>query len=446
MNASVKTGFAATFMLFVFTGSALFRQESTPGNNLFAVDKDHFISAGKNPLDTFMASILAKYPQFFDAIMKKKEELRIQIIYTQIDRGKKRKIKFTDHFFNLDPDNYFYPASTVKLPVAILALQKLNELKIPGLNRNTIMITESDGNGQTRVCNDPSTATGAPSIAHYIKKILLVSDNDAFNRLYEFLGQEYINNSLHKMGYTGVQVIHRLDISLTEDQNRHTNPVEFYDSSGQIIYKKPAEKSKLVYAGRNTKSDSYRIGKGYYKGGTLINEPFDFSKKNRLSLQDLHHIVRALMFPEAVPEQQRFNLAKEDYDFLRKYMSMMPQESRFPFYGPPDYWDTYVKFLLYGAEKNKAEPAIRIFNKTGDAYGFMIDAAYIADQKNKIEFQLSAVIYCNSDGILNDDQYDYAGVGLPFMKNLGLVIYEYELSRPRKKIPELISFKINYTN
>ena len=453
MNASVKTGFSGAFIWFVFTGCVLFRQESPSGNNPFAVDKDHLISAQKNPVDTFMASLLAKYPQFFDAILKKKEELGIQIIYTQIDRGKKGKIKFTDHTFNLSTDNYFYPASTVKLPVAILALQKLNELKVAGLTRNTTMITESDGNDQTQVCNDPSTATGPPSIAHYIKKILLVSDNDAFNRLYEFLGQEYINNSLHKMGFTDAQIIHRLDISLTEDQNRHTNPVGFYplnesrgqdavhDSSSRIIYKKPAEKSKLVYANRSTK-----MGKGYYKSGTLINEPFDFSKKNRLSLQDLHDMVRSVMFPEAVPEQHRFNLAKEDYDFLRKYMSMMPQESAFPFYGSPDYWDTYVKFLFYGAEKGKAEPSIRIFNKVGDAYGFLIDAAYIVDYKNKIEFQLSAVIHCNSDGIFNDDKYDYDEVGFPFMKNLGRVIYEYELKRQRKKNPDLSSFQINYIN
>ena len=76
------------------------------------------------------------------------------------------------------------------------------------------MITEADEDGQTAVYNDPTSADGRPTIAHYIKKILLVSDNDAFNRLYEFLGQEYINNTLHKMGYEDVQIIHRLEISL----------------------------------------------------------------------------------------------------------------------------------------------------------------------------------------------------------------------------------------
>ena len=57
-----------------------------------------------------------------------------------------------------------------------------------------------------------------------------------------FLGQEYINNSLHKMGYTDAEIIHRLSISLSENANRHTNPVRFMDSSGKIIYDQPAAK------------------------------------------------------------------------------------------------------------------------------------------------------------------------------------------------------------
>lgn len=436
-----KTSFWGVITCFVFTSCVLFSRKPKTANNTKPIDMDHTIASGKNSSDTFISNLLEKYPHYFDGIIKKKEELGIQIIYTQIDRAKKGKIIFTDHSFDINPDKYFYPASTVKLPVAILALQRINELNIAGLNKYTTMITEAEGDVQTQVCNDPTSATGAPSIAHYIKKILLVSDNDAFNRLYEFLGQEYINNTLHNMGYTDAQIIHRLDISLSEEQNRHTNPVEFIDSNGNMIYKKPSEKSKLVYSTRNTK-----IGKGFYKGGVFISEPFDFSKKNRISLQDLHSIVRSVMFPDAVPKQQRFNLSDEDYTFLRKYMSMLPGESKFPFYDTTDHWDNYVKFLFYGAEKNKPEPSIRIFNKVGDAYGFLIDAAYIVDFKNQIEFQLSAVIHCNNNEIFNDDKYEYKELGLPFMKNLGRVIYEYELNRKRKKIPDLSPFQTNYIN
>ena len=240
-------------------------------------------------------SLMNKNSTLFDSVLSNIDQNRLQIIYTQIDRKKNGKPEFTDHFFNVNDSSYFYPASTVKLPVAILALQKLNELKKRGLDKNSTMITEADYSGQTEVYNDPSTPDGRPTIEHYIKKILLVSDNDAFNRLYEFLGQEYINNTLHKMGYEDVQIVHRLEISLTEDENRHTNPLRFFDTGGKLVYEKPLQQSKLVYAERNTK-----MGKGFYRHGELINEPFDFSKKNRMSLQTLHDISRSVMFPKSV--------------------------------------------------------------------------------------------------------------------------------------------------
>ncbi len=63
--------------------------------------------------------------------------------------------------------------------------------------------------------------------------------------------------------------------------------------------------------------------------------------------------------------------------------------------------------------------------------------------KNKTEFMLSATILCNSDGIFNDDKYDYNKVGLPFMKKLGMLIYNYELKRPRKHLPDLTEFSFS---
>jgi len=45
---------------------------------------------------------------------------------------------------------------------------------------------------------------------------------------------------------------------------------------------------------------------------------------------------------------------------------------------------------------------------------------------------------------LNDSKYDYETVGHPFMKNLGRVIYEYELKRKRTQIPDLSTFRFSY--
>lgn len=368
-------------------------------------------------------NLLSQYPHWFDTLLSNKEEYRVQIIYTEIDRTENRNV-FTDYYYNVDPTQYFYPASTVKLPVALLALQKLNELKISGLDMNSTMITEDAYSGQTSVHNDPTAEDGRPSIAHYIKKILLVSDNDAYNRLYEFLGQEYINNELHKMGYTNAQIIHRLEISMTEDQNRHCNPVKFFDTAGTLLYEKPLEKSKLTYITRDQK-----LGVGFMRSGKIVNEPFDFSKKNQLALPDLHNILRSALFPESVNEKQRFNLTESDYAFVREYLSKTPPQSTNPIYDMQEYGDNYVKFLYYGTEKTPREDSILIYNKVGDAYGFLIDAAYIKDTKHDKDFMLSATIHCNRDRIYNDGKYEYATIGFPFMKHLGRAFHTYRISQ-----------------
>ena len=39
-----------------------------------------------------------------------------------------------NHEYNVDNENYFYPASTVKLPIALLAIEKVNESKFIALD------------------------------------------------------------------------------------------------------------------------------------------------------------------------------------------------------------------------------------------------------------------------------------------------------------------------
>jgi hypothetical protein len=87
---------------------------------------------------------------------------------------------------------------------------------------------------------------------------------------------------------------------------------------------------------------------------------------------------------------------------------------------------------------------VRIFNKIGDSYGYDIDNAYIVDFANGVEFMLSAVVQSNEDGILNDSKYEYTTVCLPFLKNLGQVIYQHELQRKKLRKPDLKRFKFKY--
>jgi Beta-lactamase enzyme family len=388
--------------------------------------------------DNFLEKLMQGNPLFAN-LLAKKDSMRIQIVYTQINRDANNMPSFKTFTYNLDHNLYFYPASTAKMPTAFLALQRLNELNKAGLNKNTTMLTDSAWDKQTTIYHDPTSADGRASIAHYIKQVFMVSDNEANNRLYEFLGQEYINKELQKLGYKEAQILHRLGVSFPDDANRHTNPIRFVDENGKTVYEQPAQLSQLNYLKRNN-----LLGKGYYKNNVLVNEPFNFSIKNRLHLDDMNDMLLRVLFPEAYPAKQRFNLSDADYKFLYQYMSQMPTESTFPAYDSTEFYDAYCKFIMYGSEKGSVPKNIRIFNKVGDAYGFLTDITYFVDFENNIEFALSATIHVNEDGIFNDDKYEYETVGLPFMKNLGQTIYDYELKRERKVKPDLTKFKMVY--
>jgi hypothetical protein len=373
-------------------------------------------------------------------MLDRKDSLKIQVIYTQIDRDKDNKPSFKDYYFNVNPSNYFYPASTVKMPVAMLALEKIKKLNVNGINSKTTLITGAATPSQTTVYNDPLSPDGRPSIDNYVKKVFLVSDNDAFNRLYEFLGQHELNQSLRAKGYQEAEIIHRLNISLPESDNRITNPVSFLDPVGKKLWEQPMLNNESVFFSR---SDS--VGKGYYRDGQLVQGAMNFSRKNRISLPALHNVLRTIMFPSSIKPEYRFDVDEQDLREVRKVMGQNPNESVFPPYPLPVYYPAYCKYLLYGADKEEAPiPGVRIFNKVGDAYGFMLDVAYVVDFERQIEFMLSAVIYCNQDGVLNDDKYDYETIGLPFMKNLGRKIYQYELTRQREHKPDLTEFKFSW--
>jgi len=126
-------------------------------------------------------------------------------------------------------------------------------------------------------------------------------------------------------------------------------------------------------------------------------------------------------------------------------MSMLPQESDYPKYDGKEFWPSYSKMIYYGREKDAIiDPDIRIFNKYGDSYGYIIDNAYFVDFKNQVEFMLTAVVQSNEDGIYNDSKYEYDTVCYPFMKNLGRVIYSHELKREKRVLPNLQKFQFRY--
>ncbi|GAB4034541.1 hypothetical protein GCM10028774_21230 [Spirosoma jeollabukense] len=398
------------------------------------------IGCAQAQTDTLLTNLLfTNKNAVFQQVLKEPDTYRLQIIYTQINRDQHNVPSFTNYYFHVDSTNYFNPASTVKLPLALLSLEKLNALKIPGVTKFTAMQFDSAYSGQTKEWKDATAQNGYPSIAQFIRKAFLVSDNDAYSRMYEFVGQGPINRSLHAKGYLDTRITHRF-VRMTADENRHTNPVRFIQDDGKLIYAQPAAYNKDPF-------DFTRIaklGKGYYAKDSLVYEPFNFTERNKMPLEAFQQILQSVMFPLSVPATQRFNLTKDDYAFLYQYLSQYPGETNYPKYDAKQYYDSYVKFFFMDSLHHQMPAGVRVFNKVGWAYGFLTDASYVVDFNNKIEYMLTATIYVNSDGILNDDKYEFESIGNPFMYQLGQTIYQYEKKRKRKYSPNLSQFQIPY--
>lgn len=403
-------------------------------------NQHHGISEYQN-LAPILSNSVSNYPAL-RSVLSNPQLYKLQVIYTQINRDQLNKPQLTAYTLGLDEQQYFYPASTVKLPISLLALEWLNQQPTKVVSLESSMLTDASEPWQTSALKDASSLSGFPSIGNYIKKILLVSDNEASNRLYELLGQELINKRLRDLGLTDSVINHRLSIALSEQQNRLYNPIRFVDQTGKLLLSIPARSSDTPFINPGNPT----IGKGFIADGQQLDVPMDFSHKNRLSLTDLDSIVKRIIFPELFSRTQQFDISDTQRQFVLRYMAMLPGESESPRYEQTAYPDNYSKFFAFSPE-DKAKPQhMRIFNKTGWAYGHLIDSSYITDPEHNIEFFLSAVIYTNSNGILNDDQYETEQIGLPFLQELGKYLYLYELERRKSVVPDLTEFSRIFEN
>jgi len=380
-------------------------------------------------------SLLKNTKQDISSVISNPKKYKLQIIYTQINRDKNNDPKFTHHYYLYDSSNYFYCASLVKLPCSILALEKINTLKDKGITKETTMLTDSTMACQKKVTIDTTSLNQLPSIAQYIKRMLLISDNLAFGRVYEFLTPDYIHDRLKFYGLPNMRIVHRFDGGCKGINNLTSNPIQFVGADGNLIVKQEQSVSKRTY---KLPISSALVGKGYIDvGGKKINSPKDFSTYNYMSLWDIHRVLLKTVFHNDIAEKNRFGITDEDQAFLMKYLRMYPRESDHPAYDPKKFQDSYKKYFIYGdSKKTITDSTIRIYNIVGQSYGFMVDCAYIVDLKNKTEFMLSAVIYTNEKDIINTGKYEYNSVALPYLSKLGKVFQEYELKRKRAHSPD----------
>lgn len=382
-----------------------------------------------NTNGSVLTSFGAVFPATIKSVLDKAAENSVQIIYTEINRDKNNEPHFTPHYFNVEQQNFFPAGTAAELPLALMSLQKAAALKMEGVSLYTTMITESAGSNLPGTYNDPNTENGKPSLFFYLQRLLLANDTSAFNRLYEFLGQEYIANAFTANGFAGNEIVARVGEKLSPWENAITNPVVFYNESGRILYKKimAANTSKIQNGGMYTAGD-------YFENGKSGLRKIDLANTNKVSLPAMDDMMKRLFFPAAQTSGMFFNLLPADRTFMQAWLGLLPRQNKFPTYN--DLPDAFDKYLYYGADNGRKDPRFRVYNVSGKEYGQMTDVAYIVDLDRKVEFLLSATIYCGEKNAAGAISYNYNNIGLPFFRDLGIAVYRYELMRKKNYLPD----------
>ena len=363
-------------------------------------------------LDTNPIKSSLRNNDFLKEIIKDKEDYEIQVLLTKINQNN-TQVNFQKYEFQLDDNQYFYPASTNKLPIVILTLKKINELRSKGSEitlKSKIILNYKDDSSELEL-RDSIT-----SFQNLIADVFLVSDNSASNILIDFIGYNYFNNEMKNAGFQKTYLNHKF------------NPDPYVNSTWQIsdldnnLISSTNDDQKIIKA--DDKTNGLDKGERRYFKGQILNESLNFSQKNRSSITDMHNLIKYIFYPEIFDSNNTFNLNVEDYDFLRYWMSRFTYEDiGEKFIGDEKFFETYNKFFIHGDEQSVSNEQIRVYNKIGQAYGTSIDNALIKNYQDNIEFILTATIYTNKNKVINDNEYEYDDIAVPFLAKLSRAIY-----------------------
>ncbi|WP_435578772.1 serine hydrolase [Gilvibacter sp.] len=359
-------------------------------------------SCQKEAVDPLKAALSADDPAI-KKVMNNLEAHEVQIALSVVDYSAS-SLAFKEYEFQVNDSVYFYPASTVKFPMAVITLEQLDDNGFINLDA-------------TITVNGDSISS---SFRKDIRDIFAVSSNEAYNRLYEYLGNDFVNDRMYEVGLNNFRLAHRLSTPNAADPMtkglifQGSGEDELFEGEGyQMQPLKPLNLQKI------------NKGVGYYKNDTLVNEPMSFALKNYYPISSMHGTMKRVIFPEYFSTDEQFKLSAELHQFLMESMQLLPHEAG---YAKPEYYDSYVKFFMFGDNKADMPEDISILNKVGYAYGYLTDCAYILDHTNEIAFILTATVHVNENGIYNDNNYQYDETGIPFLAALGRQIHQQLLN------------------
>lgn len=337
-------------------------------------------------------------------VLAARDSFRPQLLLTPCARAAGGWRAGTTEALGLQPRRWFAAASWVKLPLAALLLE---ELERRGLDwRDPELRLEVAVAGACAPL--PSPQAGGWPLEALLQAMLVVSDNLAYNALYELLGSDAIHARLRALGFGHVRMATRLGCP----QPRSPGKLDVrLRRAGEVVWDSPASGKEQF---QRFPFGSARAGQAWAEQGIVTRGAHDFSDSNFLPLADVHRLILEL----GGGVEPRFALSPQARRWFADTLALLPRQASLLAPAQQALPDDHAKWLI-PLDAGAQAPELRIASKNAQSYGWIGDSAFVVDDRRDRAFALTALLFVDRDGVLNDGVYDYAGTGRPFLRELG---------------------------
>jgi hypothetical protein len=357
------------------------------------------VPANANVNDALAGQLMAAHSSnVLKQVLASPERYRFQVLYAPVKNGVIER-----HGYRADAE-YYFPASTMKVPITLASYAQLGVLKTKkmGLTRETTMRLRD----------------GSTTLARETWKALIISDNFSANRLLGFVGHKEAHQTLWAFGFNSTRIHSGFATGADIDPATQSPKIDISMPDGSTQELLPARKSDLVLP--PTDAQKLMIGESNVVDGRKVPGPLSFAEKNAIRLRDLQDVLVRIMKPELLPRSSAPDpTAPDDLAYLRQTLGTLPSASGLPGYDRNVVADYQLMPFLRGLERVRPRSKFQIFSKVGQAYGFLIHNAYVVDKETGKSFFLTAAIYANPDEVMNDDTYAYDSISFPALADVG---------------------------
>jgi len=346
-----------------------------------------------------------------------KRRLQILVSVPVEEAGKKPELRRLGYRLGAE---YFYPASAIKTCAAYGVVDKLEDLrKEAGRSRpldlrTPVRFTEGEGRAKHFVTT---------TLRRELEKALVLSDNEAHNRLFDFVGRDELAERLAKIGVRSARLVQYLG---NDAELRVTPVIELLPRAQRPLF----VAQRLGFEPPPPPGEPVLLGQAHVTAsGVRVPRPMDFSPKNAIPLRELQDVLVAITRPEllALDEAPR-PLERSDRADLLAVLASLPSE--LPRMTKNKTLDAMQKPLHVALKAALPGHKLKIHSKGGRAYGFSVENAYVVDETTKRSAYVTATIYANQSETLNDDRYEYEAVASPFIERLGAYLARTFLAAP----------------